>query len=577
MKDFFKNTFSTLLALFIFSFLIILILVYTISSFSKKDKVYLMNDSILKINIDHKILERSSNNPLESIKLTGIPDAKNLELKELLANITKAKTHPRIKGIYLKISSIDAGFSQLEEIRNRLLDFRDSGKFIYAFSETFTQESYYLSSVSNKVFMSPEGLIELKGISAQVLFYKDLLDKLGVETQIVRSGKYKAAVEPFMSNSMSLENREQIDRMISSIFDKMKDDISDSRDITTRVIDSAANNLLLNSSNKAKELNFIDEICYEDQALDEVLKRTSNRFVSYKEFSKVESHVNTYSRNRIAVIYANGPIVSGKGNHDEIGSTTISKVIREAADDDNVRSIVIRVNSPGGSALASDIILREIKLAGDKKPIVISMGDYAASGGYYISCYAHKIFASATSITGSIGVFGVLVNLETLLNDKIGINVETVNTNKYSDFGSGTRPLSDKERIVITESIDNIYNQFIYHVSNGRDKSIDYVDSIAQGRVWSGRDGLDLGLVDEIGGLDDAIIEAANLAGLDDYRVVYLPKKESLIGEIISNFSRDEIYIPEMIGINKSLIYQFLDLAKNDLIQTRMPYLIRLD
>ena len=577
MKDFFKNTFSTLLALFIFSFTIVLIVVYTVSSFSKEDKVYLMNDSILKIDIDHKILDRVSNNPLESLDLTNISETKNLELKDLLQNIKKAKTHSRIKGIYLKISSIEAGFSQLEEIRNTLLDFRNSGKFIYAFSETYTQESYYLSSVANKIFMSPEGYIELKGISAQVLFYKDLLEKIGVETQIVRSGKYKSAVEPFITNNMSRENREQIERMINSIFHKIKSDISDSRSIKIAVIDSAANHLVLNTSNKAKQLNFIDKICYEDQALDEARKMGSNRFISYDKFSKVDNYFNTSIRNKIAVIYANGAIVSGKGKSDEIGSATISKLIREAASNDNIKSIVIRVNSPGGSALASDIILREIKLARDKKPIVVSMGDYAASGGYYISCYADKIFASSTSITGSIGVFGILVNIEKFLNDKIGVNIDTVNTNKYSDFGSATRPLSNKEKLVLRESIDNIYNQFIYHVSNGRGKSISYIDSIAQGRVWSGKDGLDLGLVDEIGGLDDAIIEAANLAGIDEYRVIYLPKEESLIYEIISKFSSDDIYIPEMIGIDKSFIYQLLDLAKNDFIQTRMPYFIKLD
>ena len=571
MKNFLKNTFSRLLSLILFIILLLIMVVILIPS---EDEITVENNSILKIRFEKPILDRTSDNTFPKLEGFSISIADNIEFKDVLDNIEKAKNDDRISAIYLNLSGIQAGFSQVEEIRNKLIEFKDSGKSIYSYSETYSQMAYYLSSVSDKIFLNPEGLIDMNGLSAGVMFYKGLLDKLGYEAEIIRHGKFKSAVEPFMYTGMSAENREQLERLLNSITDNMIEGISLERDITTNDINKIINKLQLNSATSCKTLKFADEIMYEDEVLS-FLSEKSDHSISFDEYMKVNPSINEISENKIAIIYATGGINTGDGSYNSIGSETTVKAIRKAAKDENVKAIVLRVNSPGGSALASEIIWREINLVKQKKTVVVSMGDYAASGGYYIACNADKIFANNSTITGSIGVFGVLMNNKEFLNDKLGIYVDTVNTHKYSDLGRGYRSLTTYETDVIQQSVEDIYETFISHVAEGRGMKKEEVDEIGQGRVWSGIDALEIGLIDEIGGLEDAIVCAAKLSEIEDYRIITLPKKTDELEELMKGFSVEhKIVLPEFLNISEETINQLDFLNSKERIQARLPFIM---
>ena len=573
MLDFLKSTLSSLLAMIL---MFVLFIIFIIAIIPEDEETKVKENSVLKIEFKDAILDRSSENPFESINSMDFSVENSVELKDVLDNIEKAKNDENINGIYLNFSNIQAGFSQVEEIREKLLDFKESGKFIYAYSDSYSQSAYYLASVADKVFLNPEGTVMLTGFSAGVMFYKDLLDKLGIDMQIIRHGKFKSAVEPYMYNSMSKENREQLEKLLNSISDNMISSISKSRGVSQADINKAMNQLLLNSSADCKDLNFVDVIVYEDEVL-EILDENSENTILFTEYMNVKSKNQSISSDKIAVIYATGAINSGEGSHNTIGSETTVKAIRKATKDENVKAIVLRVNSPGGSALASDVILRELELAKQKKKIVVSMGDYAASGGYYIACNADKIFANHSTITGSIGVFGVIPSTKKLLNEKLGLYIDTVNTHKYSDGFQGYRSLTDYEKAVIQESVEQVYETFITYVSEGRNMTKEEVNAIGQGRVWSGTDALSIGLVDEIGGLEDAIVSAASLAELEDYRVITLPKKEDPIKEIMESFSvKHSISLPEFIGISDETINHLEFLNSKDKIQARIPFLFEI-
>ncbi len=408
------------------------------------------------------------------------------------------------------------------------------------------------------------------------MFFKGLLDKLGVEVQIIRHGKFKSAVEPFMYNEMSSENRQQIEQLLNSITDELIEGVSKQRNISVNEINNIINTLQLNSAISCKNLNFVDELKYEDEVND-FMKEKYDHHISFSDYMKVNYKKNNISKNKIAIIYASGEISIGEGSYSSIGSETTVKAIRKAKEDDNVKAIVFRINSPGGSALASEIILREITLAKEKKKVVVSMGDYAASGGYYIACKADKIFANNTTLTGSIGVFGIMPNVKEFLNDKLGVYVDTVNTHKYSDLGTGFRQLTSYERSVIQKSVEDIYSTFISHVSQGRGMSVDQVDAIGQGRVWSGIDAKKLGLIDEIGGLEQAIICAAELSDLKDYRIITLPKRTDELEELFKDFSVEHnIRLPEFLNISEKTINQLEFLNSKDKIQTRIPFLMEI-
>ena len=572
MKNFIKNTFSRLFSIIL---IIILFLIFISILIPKQKEIVVKKNSILKINLDKSILDRTSSNPLPSFDGLNISSTDNIELKEILDNIDKAKFDKKISGIYLNLSGIKSGMSSVEEIRNKLLDFKTTGKFIYSYSEVYSQLSYYLSSVSDSVFLNPQGIVEFNGFSAGIVFYKDLLEKIGLEIQVIRNGKFKSAVEPYMYNGMSDENREQLEKMLNSMSKVINEGVSQQRNISLKRINEIINNLELNSSKACKQLNFIDDLKYEDEVIT-FLENKSKNIIDFNDYMDVTSE-KSVSQDKIAIIYATGPINSGKGSYNSIGSETTVKAIRQANEDEKVKAIVLRVNSPGGSALASDIILRELNLAKQKKKIIVSMGDYAASGGYYISCNADKIFANNTTLTGSIGVFGIVPNTQKLLNEKIGVYIDTVNTHKYSDLGRGNRKLTKYELDVIQNSVADVYKTFITHVSKGRGISTVEVDKIGQGRVWSGVDALEIGLIDEIGGLEDAIASAAELSELEDYRIITLPNKKDEFDEFLKKLTIEQnIYLKKMMNFSEEVLRNLKLINSEDKIQTILPYFIEI-
>ena len=425
-------------------------------------------------------------------------------------------------------------------------------------------------------------MLELKGLSAEVMFYKGLLEKLDIDMQIIRHGKFKSAVEPFSLSSMSSSNRAQMTRFLNSIANNIMDSIANQRNLSLSEINKHANNLMLENAKSCIDLKYVDELLYQDQVEDSLIKFSKAKklnLISLKKYAKVKAEKKEISRKKIAIIYANGAIKSGKGDEESIGSETTSEAIRIAREDKNVHAIVFRINSGGGSALASDVILREITLTKNKKkPIVVSMGDYAASGGYYIACAADSIVANPTTLTGSIGVFGMIPNLQRFYKNKLGITIDTVNTNKFSDIGIN-RPLTAIERAKIQKSVQNTYNTFITHVSKGRGMSKTAVDEVGQGRVWTGYDAKTIGLIDTYGGIEKAINIAAELAKLDEYRIISLPKKKDPFSEIaikLGSKAKISNMIMEKIGVNSALIEPIENIIQDDNIQARIPFFIKL-
>ncbi|HIE73634.1 MAG TPA: signal peptide peptidase SppA [Flavobacteriales bacterium] len=587
MKSFLKNVLSTIVGIVLSVVVVVLLFIgiisIAVSSLDNEGETKVKMGSILKISLDKEIVERASDNPLDYLSLANmemnIPD----ELKTILDNIEKAKTDDRIKGIYLNVPFLNAGLSQTEEIRNKLLDFKTSGKFIVSYAEYYSQKGYYLSSVADELYLNPEGMFELKGFSAQIMFYKGLLEKLDVEVQVIRHGKFKSAIEPFVLDKMSRSNREQISLLLSTISDNIMDSIASQRGLTLSKVEELANKLELTTAEKCLENHFVDALIYQDE-LEEKLKsklgeETKLEFISLTKYknAKVEKE-GKISRDKIAIIYATGEINSGKGDLKSIGSVTTAKAIKQAREDKRVKAIVLRVNSPGGSALASDVIWRETVLAKAEKPLVISMGDLAASGGYYIACAANTIVANPTTITGSIGVFGLIPNMKHFYKNKLGITIDTVNTSKHADFGGMHRRLTSFERAKIQDHVEDIYATFISHVAEGRNMSTAAVDDIGQGRVWTGYDAKRLGLVDVLGGLETAIDIAADLAELSDYRLVSLPKKENPLETFIKEITGEESkYIANYLGIDRKFVKSVENLLKGEKIKARMPFILEIN
>ncbi len=587
MKSFLKNVLSTIVGIVLSVVVVVLLFIgiisIAVSSLDNEGETKVKMGSILKISLDKEIVERASDNPLDYLSLANmemnIPD----ELKTILDNIEKAKTDDRIKGIYLNVPFLNAGLSQTEEIRNKLLDFKTSGKFIVSYAEYYSQKGYYLSSVADELYLNPEGMFELKGFSAQIMFYKGLLEKLDVEVQVIRHGKFKSAIEPFVLDKMSRSNREQISLLLSTISDNIMDSIASQRGLTLSKVEELANKLELTTAEKCLENHFVDALIYQDE-LEEKLKsklgeETKLEFISLTKYknAKVEKE-GKISRDKIAIIYATGEINSGKGDLKSIGSVTTAKAIKQAREDKRVKAIVLRVNSPGGSALASDVIWRETVLAKAEKPLVISMGDLAASGGYYIACAADTIVANPTTITGSIGVFGLIPNMKHFYKNKLGITIDTVNTSKHADFGGMHRRLTSFERAKIQDHVEDIYATFISHVAEGRNMSTAAVDDIGQGRVWTGYDAKRLGLVDVLGGLETAIDIAADLAELSDYRLVSLPKKENPLETFIKEITGEESkYIANYLGIDRKFVKSVENLLKGEKIKARMPFILEIN
>ncbi|OFX22135.1 MAG: signal peptide peptidase SppA, partial [Bacteroidetes bacterium GWA2_31_9b] len=544
MKNFFKFLLASILGVMIALFLFFLITLGIIgAAISKQDQaVNIDKNSILHIKLDQTITDRSNKNPMENFDFASFKPETQLGLNDILSNIKKAKDDENISGIYLDLTVIPAGIATIEEIRNALLDFKTSDKFIISYADSYTQATYYIASVSDKVYLNPEGLVLFVGLRAELMFFKEALEKLGVEPQIIRHGKFKSAVEPFMYTKMSDENREQTMTFMGAIWNSMLKGISETRNISIGDLNKIANELSLKNAESAVELKFVDGLKYKDEILNELKELTDKKdidklkFVSLTKYTKVpKKDKKTIEKNKIAVIYASGNVIMGEGQEGTIGSDRISEAIRKARKDSTVKAIVFRVNSGGGSALSSEIIWREVKLAQEVKPVIASLGDVAASGGYYIVCPAQTIVASPNTITGSIGVFGLLLNGKELLNKKLGVHIDVAKTNEYADMGSFFRPLTAQEREIIQFEIEDIYQTFISHVADGRKMTKEQVDAIGQGRVWSGTNAKEIGLIDEFGGLDKAIEIAAKAANLEKYRIVEFPRLKDPFEQIMED------------------------------------------
>ena len=584
MLNFLKNIFSTVIGILL-SFLIIILIIAGVASLSSQKSTStkkLDEKHFLKIDLSKEVVERTSTNPFSSLDPMNIDASQQLSLKTILDNIEKAKTDENIAGIYINSPIVNTGMSKAEEIRNKLLEFKETKKPIVAYNEVYAMKSYYLSSVADRLYINPMGIIDHKGMSATVMFFKGLLEKLNIDLQIFRLGKFKSAIEPFTLEKMSDSNRKQLKLLLKSVNNNIIDSIASQRGISKIKIHKDANQLKLSSAEICLEENYVDGILYEDQVKDTLkmlLGKDKLKIISINKYSNVKTKKKEISRNKIAIVYANGGINSGKGDENSIGSITTSKAIEKARKDEKVKAIVLRINSGGGSALASDVIWRETVLAKNEKPLVVSFGDVAASGGYYIACAADKIFASPTSITGSIGVFGMIPNMNEFYKSNFGITFDTVKTNNSADMGI-YRKLTSFEKQKIQQGIEDVYETFISRVSEGRDISTKQVDNIGQGRVWSGYDAKKIGLIDEFGGLEKAIESAAALAEIEDYRTISLPKQKDPFTEFLDGLNQtklSDILSDELDLINKKDITTIKEMIKSEKIQTRLPYILSLE
>ena len=579
---------GTLIALVINFLIKVSVVSSMISSFSKSDtesSTTVKPNSVLYMKLDYEITDRTTDNPLGGINFTSMESKDNTGMNDILRNIEHAKTDPNIKGIYMELSSIPTSTATLQEIRNKLIEFKESGKFIVTYGESYSQSAYYIASVADKIMLNPEGALDLHGMASQIMFYKHLLEKLDVEMQIVRgpNNRFKSAVEPYFLDKMSEANREQMDKLLNSVWGEILTGISQSRNISVEQLNQIADNLeTMFNAQRALELGLVDNLYFKDQVLDELKGLTgSNKDInaignanyakSYKDKSA--------SKNEVAIIYAVGQIYDGKGDEEKnIYSENLSKTIRKAREDENVKAIVLRVNSPGGSALASAIIGRELDLTKQEKPIIVSMGNYAASGGYWISANADYIYADPTTLTGSIGVFGTFPNMKGLLNDKIGLTFDVAKTNENADFGTVTQPLTEFQYSKLQEMVVKTYDDFTNRVAEGRGLRQTYVDSIGQGRVWSGVDAIGLGLVDQLGDMEDAIAFAAQKANLGtDYKVTEWPKQKDFFARIMESMNNsDSDKLDAVMRSKLGTYYNYIQgveyLQKNTGIQARMPF-----
>jgi protease-4 len=588
MRSFLKYTLASITGIIIASLLGFFIMAGIFSAIvaSSEKEVHIKDHSALVLKLDAQLSDRAPNNPFQDLELPGFEGSKRLGLDEITEAIEKAKHESKIKGIYLKLDNVMGGYAMAEEIRNALADFKqESGKFVYAYSSTYSQKAYYLASVADKVFINPEGMLEFAGLASQHSFYKNALEKLGIEVQVIRHGKFKAAVEPFMLEEMSAENREQIEVYIGSIWNNVVNQIGQSRGLSPEKLNQLADkNMTFQPAGELLASGLVDSIVYEDQFLDFLREATGtaeDKEINAHSVADMKSVAaprkgKGLAKDKIAVIYGIGEIGMSASPFDDesISGPYLAREIRKARKDSTIKAIVFRINSPGGSSLASDLIWREVVLAQQLKPVVVSMGDVAASGGYYIACAADSIVANPTTITGSIGVFGLVPNMEELFEDKLGINNEVVKTNELSDLPSVTRPMSTIEKAQMQNMVETVYDTFVKHVAEGRNMSYEAVDAIGQGRVWTGENAKELGLVDVLGNLDTAIDIAAELAQLENYRTVQLPKQKDPIAELMEGFSSELKYrvIKNELG-EGARYYKTLEKIKNSRgILTRMPY-----
>ena len=576
---------GTLIALLIMFFVKVGVYSVMIAGLSKSQSetsTVVKPNSVLFMKLNYDIPDRTTDNPFGAFDFNTMEALETSGLNEILRNIEQAKSDPNIKGIYMELSSIPTSTATLQELRSKLLEFKESGKFIACYGETYSQSAYYVASVADKIWLNPEGMIDIHGMASQIMFYKHLFEKLDVEMQIVRgpNNRFKSAVEPYFLDKMSEANREQMDKLLGTLWGQILQGISQSRNISVEQLNQIADNLeLMTDAQKALEYGLVDQLYFKDQVLDELKSLTGSKkkvnAVSNANYAK-SYKVKNLSKNEVAVIYASGQIYSGKGSEENIYSDNLIKTIRKAREDDAVKAVVLRVNSPGGSALASAVIGRELDLTKEVKPIIVSMGNYAASGGYWISAKGDYIFADPTTLTGSIGVFGTLPNIQGLMNNKLGLTFDVAKTNENADFGSIVQPLTTFQYAKLQENVVKTYDEFTQRVAEGRGLRQSYVDSIGQGRVWAGADAIEIGLVDQLGDLEDAIAFAAAKVNLgDDYKVVEMPKPKDFFTRMMESMNKtDEINaaMKQKLGVYYQYLEGLENLQKNTGIQARMPF-----
>lgn len=581
--DFLKRVLSTVTGIIVFLIICFfgLIILGALFGGSSDDVVQVKNNSVLELKLDFPIKDYAGKTVFSDYPFLN--ENKKNGLFNIIDAINYAAIDDKIKGISIDNSFINAGISQTKALRGSLLKFKESGKFVVAYSDIYTQKDYYLSSVADTIFLNPVGMMEFKGLYSEQLYFKSFQEKSGLKMEVVRFGKYKSAVEPFLQNEMSDENREQISGYLESLWKEIKQDISKSRNIPLERLNIIADSLLARSPKLALNSQLIDKISYYDEyvnGLKHAVKIDSKNELKSITIEDYAKHVSTkllakYNKNKIAVIYAEGDIIYGEGDENNVGQVSMNRSLKDAREDDKIKAVVLRINSPGGSAIASELIWREIELTKKVKPVIVSMGDFAASGGYYIACNADKIIAEPTTITGSIGVYGILPNGKELA-DNMGINAEQVKTNKNAVLYSFFEPLNEEQRVFIKEGIIDIYELFTSRVATGREMEQDDVKSIAEGRVWTGSDALKIGLVDELGGLDLALQRAAEAAEIEEYKTKEFPVFKKDLDKILEEFglvkAKETILKEELGEENYNILKRIKGLSQKKGIQLLFPY-----
>ena len=583
--NFFKSFLASLLGTFIAMGLVALFFfmgiaaIATSLNFEQSKGTWIKENSVLGLNLNTKVTDRSPNfNPLEGLSDF---DSGMMGMDEIIGSIKKAKQDDKIKGIKLQSGFIASGWAQAREIRNALKEFKTSGKFIYAYGDYMSQKGYYVSSVADSIFMNPMGMMQLKGLSSEVLYYEDFQNQYGVKMEVIRHGKYKSAVEPYLQDHMSEENRTQIQSLLNAVWGTLRDEVAQSRGLEPATLDALADDLVVTDAEEALAQGIIDGLVYEDDFEDKIkaaMEVDPKKDLKVVDSDKINIQIQEYDNeisDRIAIVYAQGPILNTKGSADIIGKEAINKAFQEILESDKIKAVVLRVDSPGGDALTSEIILNASRTLKGKKPLVVSMGNVAASGGYYISSLADRIFADPMTITGSIGVLAAFPNIRGMTN-RIGINAEQVTTHKNAMGYSPFEPLSEGFEKSTISAIEKVYHTFKSRVSEGRSLSMEIVEEIAQGRVWSGKNAVEIGLVDTLGGLQEAITGAAELAKIDKYNLVDYPKYDYDFESMLLNaFSQAQTKLFQH-PIEK-YASDFIELSQLEGIQTRIPYSIKME
>ena len=585
MKNFFKillASFAGCLIAMAIGTLFLFGLIGSLASFSSKALPVVPSPAVLVLNFDSAIVEQKNDliDPFATISGTS---TRNTGILDFIQGIERAAEDPAIKFIYMNLNTLSAGVSHIEEIRSAITKFRESGKPVIAFADNYSQGSYYLATAADKVYMMPTGMLMMTGVSVNTLFFKDLLEKAGIEVQLIRHGKFKAAAEQLISNQMSPENREQLQAYVDAVWNTWTDEISKSRNIPAEQIDRMTDNLEITTADKVLELKLVDKLMYKDEMLDElaklfgVEKEKDIKTISMSDYIRATKKVNFKEKNKIAVVYADGDIVMGKSDN-AISSDYYANIFSQIRKDSTIKAVVLRINSPGGDARSADIIERELTLLKENKPVIVSMGDYAASGGYWIAAKADKIYTNNTTLTGSIGVFSMVPSVQKALNKHLSITAHSVSSSDHGDMFSGFRALNEPEIEYFRASVEQIYTNFINLVAEGRNFTYEEVDEIAQGRVWSGLDAIEVGLADERGGLVQAIEYAATASGHESYRLVEYPVRKNQMERLMEMFEQASVYseISDIPSLFEKIYSEFKNEAKA-LNMARLPYNIYLN